>query len=231
MHKGFTIIELLISILISSIIMGLVYTLFISLQKNHMEIVKISDMYQNTRSAMDAITRDLKITGADPQLKIFSNTNPPIKTAGTDEIHIEMDITDLDDSGNPDGIISGTKESVIYSLYDSGNDEDSDLGRKREGGNNIAVSENIELLRFYYFDKDLNLLDDSTGKITTPDNIRAIQVVVLGRVEREDRSYKNNKIYEVTLASGNKTTVFKATGDGYKRYLLSSIVHLQNLNY
>lgn len=213
----------MISILITSIVLTSVYALFFSIGNNLNGIVTVSDMQHNTRSALDCIITELKQAGSDPLDKVFSNTYHPIKVAGKSMIHFEMDVTDLSGSGDPDGIIYGTKESIIFSLYDSGSDGDLDLGRKRDGGKNMAVSENIELLNFYYFDKNFNLLGDS------PNDIKAVLVAVLGRAATSDKSYKNFNEYSVDLPDGGKLSVFQGEGDGFKRYLLSSFVYLNNV--
>lgn len=229
MEKGFTLIEIMISIFISSIVLTSVYALFFSLGNNLKGVVHVSDMQHNTRAALDCITSELKQAGADPLNNVFSETNPPIKVAGKNMIHFEMDITGATGKGDPDGLISGTSESIIFSLYDSGSDGDLDLGRKRDGGRNIAVSENIELLNFYYFDKDLNLLGDGSGNIANTEDIKGVLVAVLGRSETSEKSYKNHNEYIADLPDGSSVSVFKGVGDGYKRYLLSSFVYLNNV--
>ena len=63
---GYTIIELMLSIVISSIILASLYQMFHSQQKNYMTHNESYNMNQNLRSATYLLTKDLKTAGYNP---------------------------------------------------------------------------------------------------------------------------------------------------------------------
>ena len=63
---GYTIIELMLSIVISSIILASLYQMFHSQQKNYMTHNESYNMNQNLRSATYLLTKDLKTSGYNP---------------------------------------------------------------------------------------------------------------------------------------------------------------------
>ena len=63
---GYTIVELMLSIVISSIILASLYQMFHSQQKNYMTHSESYNMNQNLRSAVYVLTKDLKIAGYNP---------------------------------------------------------------------------------------------------------------------------------------------------------------------
>lgn len=65
--KGFTIIELLVAIAISSIAVLLVSQVFISTNKMNTIQENVASVQQDTRSAMDIMSRDIMMAGLNPQ--------------------------------------------------------------------------------------------------------------------------------------------------------------------
>ena len=97
--KGFTLVEILMVLTIFGVIMGAVYSLFISNQRTAYTQDEVSDMQMNLRIAMDSVVRDLRMAGmlvdyqavdaAQPVLAIqgpvVNNTGPssPLPDPGT----------------------------------------------------------------------------------------------------------------------------------------------------
>ena len=63
---GYTIVELMLSIVISSIILASLYQMFHSQQKNYMTHNESYNMNQNLRSAVYLLTKDIKTSGYNP---------------------------------------------------------------------------------------------------------------------------------------------------------------------
>jgi len=63
--KGMTLIELLVVLVISTILIGGIYRLFVSQSKVYTIQDQVVEVQQNTRAAMEIILRDLRMTGFD----------------------------------------------------------------------------------------------------------------------------------------------------------------------
>lgn len=61
--RGFTLVELMVVIGIFGIIMGAVYSVYLTHMKNAYSQEELIDVQQNLRTAMDMITRDLRMAG------------------------------------------------------------------------------------------------------------------------------------------------------------------------
>jgi prepilin-type N-terminal cleavage/methylation domain-containing protein len=63
--KGMTLIELLVVLVISTILIGGIYRLFVSQGKVYAIQDQVVEVQQNTRAAMEILLRDLRMTGFD----------------------------------------------------------------------------------------------------------------------------------------------------------------------
>jgi type IV pilus assembly protein PilW len=143
---------------------------------------------------MALMVREIRLAGYNP-------TGIPgvgIMAAGPNTIRITMDL-------NEDHDTNDENEDLTYSLYDSGDDGDLDLGRKPLSGQNTPVVENIESLSFVY-----TLADGTTT--STPavlSQIRLVHVFLTARTARPDPGYPTNS--------------------GYRTYTLKSMITPRNL--
>ena len=62
-EKGVTLIELLVTLIISAIVVGGIYRVFIAQTKAYTVQDQIVEIQQTVRSAMDILLRDLRMTG------------------------------------------------------------------------------------------------------------------------------------------------------------------------
>lgn len=77
-----------------------------------------------------------------------------------------------------------------------------------------------------YLDANWNLV--AIGQNVLPDRILGVRFWLLGRSQREDAKHLDNAIYQVgdqTIQPGTPP----GTGDHYRRWLLSEIIHCRNL--
>ncbi len=65
-HKGFTIIELLITMAIAGMVMGAIYSIFISSNRSYRTQDNVADAQQRVRVGIDFIAHDLRMAGLDP---------------------------------------------------------------------------------------------------------------------------------------------------------------------
>ena len=195
-QTGFTLIELLISLAIGSLLLASVYDFYISQSKVHSVREQVAAMHQNARIGMALMTRELRMAGYDPTGKAGAG----VVTATQNSIRITIDL-------NEDEDVLDENEDITYSLYDSGNDDDLDLGRKPGGGSRDPAAENFERLEFTY-----TLVDGSTT--ATPVDVGQIRMIHIGltaRTARPDHKYPQN--------------------GGYRTFTLQSVITPRNLGY
>jgi prepilin-type N-terminal cleavage/methylation domain-containing protein len=74
--NGLTLIELLIALVLSSILIAVLYQIFVSQQKTYTVQDQVADMQQNIRVAIDQMTREIRMAGyGGDMLAIFGNIN------------------------------------------------------------------------------------------------------------------------------------------------------------
>ena len=144
--KGFTLIEMLVSIAIGTLIMGIGLSLFYAQRKSFSVQEQISEMQQNLRAGMHVMSREIRMAG-------YGTTSTNIFTVfetGTITFY-----ADLDDDG--------TAEEITYK-YDVG---DSEIERKEEeppsGPWTQPIAENIDVLSFSY---GTDIITGATNAVT-----------------------------------------------------------------
>jgi len=82
-NRGFTLIEVLVVMAITGVIMGAIYSLYITTQRTAYTQDETVDVQQNLRIAMDVVTRDLRMAGTlvDYGINVF-----PIQTTINDQV-------------------------------------------------------------------------------------------------------------------------------------------------
>ncbi len=188
--RGFTLIELLVAMAVGLALLGAMYGVFTMYNKTLGVQEQIAEMQQNTRVAMDLMTREMRMAGYDPT----GSASAGILSASSSSIIFTLDITDAAGTGPPDGDTGDSNEYITYSLYTA--DGIQKLGRKSTASaTNQPVAEYVQSLAFEYF--------DGTGATTaTPANIRRIKVTIVVRTSKPDPKYTTNGGYRTyTLSS------------------------------
>lgn len=172
--KGFTLVELLIGMAVTVIIAAAAISSFTGQQEDQLSQQQIVEMQQNIRGGLYIMTLDIRMAGYDP----YARYNCGITNAGDGSAGNPLTLTyvaddDGDDNDN-DGVVDeeGELKTISFQLYDAYGDGDPDIGRAVGGGNNQAISENIQNFSFTYLDENGNPL---TIPITIRD-IRAVQI-------------------------------------------------------
>ena len=214
--QGFTLTELLVAMGLSAVVMASVGAVYYQQQKSFLVQEQIASAQQNLRTSMYFMEREIRSAGYDPT----QNADTSIQVANNNSITFQADI-------NGNETIDGG-ETITYSLYDSGGDGDTDLGRNT-GGVNQPLAENIDALNFVYLDgaSPPNVLDDDGfGNVTTNiDQIRSVQVTVVARTGRADPGYTDTRIYTNLQAQ----TILGVQNDNFRRRTLSTTIACRNL--
>ena len=180
-QKGFTLIELLVTLLISSLIMGSAYMVLISQAKAYGTQEKIVNVTENLRSAMEVMTRDIRLAGYKKAGATFTGR----ATAQKSSIRV---LADLDQ----DGLLTSPEKDNTYTW-----DSTSLVIWKNTAVNTLL--ENVTDLTITY-----TLVDGSTCggsadfTCSNLSNIRKINLSITSRASDPDM---NGNYHSMTLTS------------------------------
>ena len=220
-QQGFSLVELLIAMAISSVVMAGVYNMFYTQQRSYTTQEQVAEMQQNLRAAMQLMSREIRSAGFDPgQTGRFSRL-----------------VTDFPSPNNifsPD-IDYATQHKVIAFTMD--NSEDGIL----QANNNemIAYRLNNRTLERYYVQQatwlpladnidalDFVYLDQNGTPTSVIADIRAVEISLLVRTNKDDSKYKDTAS---TYYNKQGQSICSACGnDKYRRRLLTTTVYFRN---
>ena len=126
---GFTLLEMLLSIVIVAIVSGGVLSTFNNSQLSYQSHEDVAEVISKSRFSMDQLMTYFRQAGNDPQGHLASNTIAPIEILGTGHVRINSDLTGsvpdpsdptnpLKSTGDPDGTLDNLYEQVV-ARYDS----------------------------------------------------------------------------------------------------------------
>jgi len=233
--KGFTLVELMITVAISGIVLGAISLTYIMQQRSTTAQDQVVEMQQNIRAAMFFLERDIRMAGFDPTNTI---PEPKIIAAANNSLQLSFDL-------NSDGDIADPGENVTYSLYVAG-DGIQKLGRNDNTGGlgNQAVAENIDAIQFFYTLANGTQTTMPAG--TDLPNIRSVQVSILARAARPDQNYTYSQRDSLTNApipflpasglvdvnwfsAGSPPGNPPGPGDHFRRRLLITTIQCRNM--
>jgi type IV pilus assembly protein PilW len=218
---GFTLIELMIAMAISTVVLAAIYSAHRAQLKSHITQQKVVEMQQNARAAMYVMEREIKMSGYDPD----RSQNAEITAADDDTITFTIsaisDGIDNDGDGDIDTADSdgGEVQTITYSIGGL-----LDLQR-----NGAVVAENIQVLDFIYLDENRNVLGPTPLDAANRDLIRSIQITLIARsgdtvavlmMKHTDNKTYNNQQGDALLVNPN---------DRFRRVILTADVKCRNL--
>jgi len=217
--SGFTLVELMVSMVLSSMVIGAIYGVYTIQQRSYTVQEQVSEMQQKGRAALDFMARDIRMAGYNTPDGSCSSGN--ISIAQSEVLKFETCDT-------------GTKTEVRYFLDDAykssgmNNGITDDLFREENSGTDQLIAEGLDALEFQYFDKEGNPLP---FPVNTKE-IRSIQISVLIRSSYPDQKYRDT--IEHKPASGNDWKIQglasnNPPNDRFHRRLLITTVKLRNI--
>lgn len=227
-NKGFTLIELMIAIVTSSLLVTAVYATHTTQQRTYHVQEQVAEMQQNLRAALFFITSEIRMAGYDPE----GSDNFGITSALAGRLEFTVD---LDEDGTLDGARS--KETIdigftnavssvhrdvdgngIPDLVNNGIPNAVNISKQTDNaGGYKSFAENIQALEFLYL--------DSTGAVTAVNNdICSIQITILARARRLDQKFTNSMIYTTPSSQ-----TWGPYNDNYRRRMLTATIRCRNL--
>ena len=139
-HRGFTLVELLIGIAISSIVLAVIIGLYAALTRSYTTETARATAQQNIRAAMELMVMDIRLAGLDPLGTADGGFEETTQTA------IDF-IADLDYDG---AVTTGNNERMKYYL------DGTQLIQKTDDDATTAqvLLDNVTELTFTYLDED-----------------------------------------------------------------------------
>lgn len=169
-HRGFTLIEVLIAMVVTFLILGGAYAVFNTQQRQTTVQTNVSDAQQNLRAAMDFMSREIRMAGYNPRQTTanfgiqdikFRNINDATAATGNSYIRFTWD-------KDSDGVLDAN-ETVDISLVDNGTITPgiADLYMRLPNDTNVrdVLASNIVSLglAFAYDANDDGELDEDAG--------------------------------------------------------------------
>lgn len=227
-QRGFTLVELLITMAISLFVLGIIYTAFTVYQRQQSNQTEIVQMQQDVRSVMNFLMEDIRMAGYDPP----NMANASIVSASATSINFTKDITDV--TGNAvdgDGQVNGPNENITYGFAAGADvapaDGIADNGAAQfiitTGGVTQPIANNISAVEFLYTFPN-GTTATAPAVPWTVDDIRSVTITLLARTGNFDPEYTDNNQYQ--RPSGNTWGPF---GDNFRRRLLTATVKCRNM--
>ena len=206
-NMGFTVIELLVALSISSILIAGIYRTFNAQHKVYQVQNEVIEMQQGVRVAMDILARDIRMAGFNSTVSL---SNPiainPMEEglrSGTDSIAIQYQY-------------NGVERSITYFVDDDA-DEPHLIRRVAEGEVDLSsdpLTNNIHDLQFTY---GLDMDSDGIVEQWEESPVGLEDEIIAARISVQVRSGKPDPDY-----------IHPATGDHYRTRQLQSIVRIRN---
>ncbi len=225
-NKGFTLIELMITIIVFGIIITAVYATHIAQQNTYQVQDQVAEMQQNLRAALYFMTSEIRVVGYDPS----ENAGAGITIALTGRLQFTVDL-DEDGVNDPNEVIDigfsptidaagdGIPDSISAGVPDAARIGKQEYGTTGAAGGYQAFAENIQAVEFLYL--------DSAGAATTVlNNIRSVQVTLLARASRPDQNFTNTRTYYTRTAP---TPNWGPYNDNFRRRMVTTTIRCRNL--
>lgn len=217
--KGFTLIELMVAMAISTVVMGAIYSVYNAQTQSARTQQMVVEMHQNIRAALFLLEKDIRMAG-------FDMSDPP---AGA---RIEQDFvsrftalptTDAD-PGEPEND-DDPKTDATHIAFTVDEDEDGKIDFDKDSDDNV----NAELIAYRFANGEMQVWqqnpadpDDWTW-LTAAENISGLSFVYLDQDEAVTA--------DLSLVRAVDITIQAATADGQRTMSMTNRVKCRNLSF
>jgi type IV pilus assembly protein PilW len=126
--RGFTIVELLVAMVIVGLVMGAIYSVFISSNRSYHTQDRVADAQQGLRLGLDFMVRDIRMAGLNPR----GGDSFGIEEATATRIRFTAD-TDWSTWDSDDGSPDTSTERVTYEFLNTDPDPNNWILRRGFG--------------------------------------------------------------------------------------------------
>jgi len=208
--KGFTLIELMVALALTSIIMAGIMAAYVSQLKTHITQQTIVEMQQNLRSAMQHMEKEVRMAGYDDPNK---TSVAGLTTVLANTFGFTMDLND-------DGDVSDPNETVLYTI--AANTAGTQCLMRNTGGGNRPIAENVEVLNFVYLDR-----------FRVPTNVamdvRSVQITIVAKSSRVNPGFFNIQTDNQVYMNQQGAIVLPAMNDSFRRMAMTTDIKCRNL--
>jgi prepilin-type N-terminal cleavage/methylation domain-containing protein len=172
--RGFTLVEMVLALAISTIVLAAVYSVFTIANKNFTTQNAAANAQQNLRSAIRLMARDIRHAGLDPS----GSDNFGITYASGSKIRFTIDSDpfngDVDEANWEEITYDFQGNQVLQTLYETVTTSTADTA---------ALIRNVTNLNFAYFDaNNADLIDTGLSPPRVPDDkltdIRTVEILI-----------------------------------------------------
>ncbi len=234
--RGFTLLEVLVTMAIALVALAAIYQTFQSQQKSFILQEQIAAAQQNLRAGMYLVGSEIQMAGCNPTGNI--SPAPGFLVAESGKVQFTKDVTGGESDGKDndgdgivdyvfeknfgDGDVNDANENITYEL--SGGDLMRTPGT---AGVPAMMAKNIDALDFVFLDKDsvpLNAFGGSVAAANLPD-IESVVITMVARTRGTTRGYANNTVYR----NHRGTIIYTAPGDNVSRRTLTVTIQCRNM--
>lgn len=175
--QGFTLVELLIVLAISTLVMIGIWNTFSFQQRSYALQRQIVAMEQNLRGGMQLMEMEIRMAGMDPtgfaDAKIFDPTTTDKTITPGNSISFTMD---LDADSSATGV---SNEDITYTTY-----TDAD-GIQKLGRRTPSTTGTIQPVAEYITAVDFQFLDGNGNGTTSETAVRSVQITLTARTAND----------------------------------------------
>ncbi|MGR0480905.1 MAG: PilW family protein [Candidatus Electronema sp. V4] len=209
-ESGMTLIEIMVSVAISSLIFSGIYGVYTIQQRSYTVQEQVTEMQQRIRSTVDFIGRDIRMAGHNPDHESACAGSEKIETAEKQKMVFNACNLDKKDDTYKDYRITIEFKKDDRELHLT-RDEDMD------GASSMPIAFGVDDFLIRYLGKDLEVASSLK-------DIRYVQIAMLVRSTYPDKKYTDSIQY--TLGSGH---TWGPANDNYHRRLLITTIQVRNM--
>lgn len=196
-HRGFTLIELMVAMLIGLFVVGATVTLLDFSGRTYRAQERVVDVQQDARAALEIMASDIRMAAFNPRRGAGAN----IISASEGRLAFQMDSNMSNDLEQEFPLGESYEELLVY-LYDAEKrvirrNVNPDPEELEAGAQPLAS--NVSQLRFAYFDENGDALE---APVAAPGDIRRVRISVTCE-QRDDKGGLFSRTLTTTVAIRN----------------------------